>query len=118
MLFDRYAEIEVTCGATSYPGITLTAEAYVGAVLNPGWNFHQEATLALLSTCAPALEAGFGDNSALTVTLGTGSNIGEAAKDTLLDSAHLTGAITVGTLAGLTVWLAAGALAHRAVLSA
>ncbi len=69
-------------------------------------------------TGTPALRAGFGDNSALATALGTGSNIGEAAKDTLLDSAHLPAAITVGALAGLSVRSATSTLTQGAVLSA
>ena len=72
----------------------------------------------LLFACAPALAAGVGDNLALAAALGTGSNIGEATKDTLPDLAHLPTAVTGGASAGLPVWLATSALAHRAVLSA
>ena len=94
------------------PGITLTAEAYLRAIINPGRDFDCNTTLVLLSAGTPALRAGVGDNSALTVALRAGGDIGEATKEALLDSAHLPGAITVGASCWLSSWLGAHTLAQ------
>ena len=72
----------------------------------------------LLFAGAPALGTGVGDNLALAVALGTGGNIGEAAKDTLLDPAHLSVTVTVGASAGLAIWGTTCALTQGAVLGA
>jgi hypothetical protein len=72
----------------------------------------------LLLACAVTLRAGLGDNPACAVTPGANSDIGEAAKDTLLNTTHLPRAITVGASGGLAAWLAANALTQGAVLSA
>jgi hypothetical protein len=64
------------------------------------------------------LGATLGDDAALAMALRAGSSGGEAAKDTLLDSAHLPCAIAVRASARLTTRLAADTLAQGAVLDA
>jgi len=49
---------------------------------------------------------------------GASGNISEATKDTLLDSPHLSGAITIGASAGLTAWFGANTMAQGAVFGA
>jgi len=72
----------------------------------------------LLFTCASALGAGVGDNPAFATALGTDSDIGEAAKDTLLNTVHLPRAIAIRASGGLAAWLAANALTQGAMLGA
>ena len=60
---------------------------------------------------APALGAGLGNDSAFTMTLAAGAGVNEAAKQGLLGTSYLPGAVTVGTLARLTAGLAAEAMA-------
>jgi len=100
------------------PGFTLTTEAYLRAIINPGWNSDWDTTLTLLHAYAPALRTGFSNNTALAMALTAGSSINEATKYGLLNSAHLPTAITVGASARLTTWLATNTLAHGAILSA
>ena len=93
--------MEITWGAASCPGVALTTEAHLGAIINSGRNFDVNTALKLLPAAAPALGTGFGDNATLTVALGAGGNIGEMTKDTLLDSSYLPAAIAVGASARL-----------------
>jgi len=88
------------------------------AIINPGWNLDWDIALLLHLACASALGAGLGNDSTLTVALATGGSSTEATKDTLMDSAYLPGAITVGASAGLTAWFATNTLTQGAVLGA
>jgi hypothetical protein len=72
----------------------------------------------LLFACASALGAGLSYNPALTAAPRTNSDISEATKDTLLNTAHLPGAITAGASSRLATRLAADALTQGAMLSA
>jgi hypothetical protein len=74
--------------------------------------------LPFFSPRAPALRTGLGDNSALAVTLVTGSGVRETTEDALLGALYLSGAVTVGTPGGLGAWLGAGTLAQGTVLGA
>jgi len=91
--------------------MTLTPESYLRVVINPGWDFNWDSALLFLPAGALALGAGLGYNPALAVALGAGGNVGEAAKDALLDTAHLSAAIAAGASGGLATRLGAGALA-------
>ena len=72
----------------------------------------------LLLPRAPALGAGVSNNPAFTAALSAGSNIREAAKDSLLNPPHLPGAITVRALGRFGAWPGASTLTQGAVLSA
>ncbi len=110
VLFDRQGDIEIARGAASFPGFAFTAEAYLNAIINSGWDGDQNTALVLFLACASALGTALSDDFALAVALGTGSDIGESTENALLDSVHLPGAITVGASTGLSARLTAGAL--------
>ena len=110
VLFDRQGDIEIARGAASFPGFAFAAEAYLNAIINSGGDGDQNTALVLFLASASALGTALSDDFALAVALGTGSDIGESTENTLLDSVHLPGAITVGASAGLSAWLTAGAL--------
>ena len=88
------------------------------AIVDSGRDFDHDIALTFLHTDAAAPGAGLGDNPALAVAAWAGGNVGEAPKDVLLHPAYLSAAVTVGALAGWTIWRVTSTLAQRAVLSA
>ena len=112
MLFHGEGNVEVARRAAPGTGFTITAEAYLGTVIHPSRYSKRNITLEPFFTAAPALGAGVDNNSAFAVALITGGGVGKAPEEALVDPAHLSAAIAVGTSRGLGAGLAANTLAQ------
>jgi hypothetical protein len=101
MLLYGEGNVEITGGTAFCPGITLTAQAYLVAVINPGGNLDLDTALVFPLAAAPALGTGLGNDFALAMALAADGGVNKAAKQCLLGATYLPGAITTGTSAGL-----------------
>jgi|TARA_Y100000031_G_scaffold152395_1_gene195454 hypothetical protein len=85
-------------------------------VLNAGRYLDHNGPLEFLSTDAPTPITRISDNLTITLTPGTGSDIGEATENALLDSADLAAPPAFGTLVRACTRPTAAAVALRAIL--
>jgi hypothetical protein len=118
MFAQRDGDIEVPWGATPFPGIALAAEAYLGAVVDPGGYLDCDVAGVALLACASALMTGIGDDPPLALAALAGDDVGKLAEDTSLQSPHLPGPATIGACSWLAARLVPDAMAQGAVLGA